>query len=454
VDLIGVVVPARDEQVRIAGCLRALAVQTIAAGACELVVVLDPGRDLIGEVARQIAAELGIDLTLLRRAGAGVGSARRLGTGPARPRLLEVGRPAGSSAGPDAGSRPHRIPELGGDDVQARTSQRSDGRVPQGWPVDIGVGDWLARRRYRADEFDLGQLRACKRRRTVTVIVPTKECAGTVAGVLQRTVGPLAARGLVDELVVIDADSNDGTARIAADVGVHVIQQDDLVTEVGPTQGKGDAMWRALQITTGDVVCFLDGDTADPDPAHLRGLLGPLLTDPSISLVKGAFERPLDVGSVKLPHEGGRVTELMARPLLNRHEPRLAGFAQPLAGEFAARRDLLEAIPFPVGYGVEIGVLMDALSACGLEGLAECALGTRQNHHQPLRALGEMAYAVLAAVENRIARREGQATCATEPGLYVRPWEDGARAAVAIAERPPVRERGRHQDTAVATPVS
>ena len=184
-------------------------------------------------------------------------------------------------------------------------------------------------------------------------------------------------------------------------------------------------------------MCFLDGDTADPDPSHLQGLLGPLLTDASLKLVKGAFDRPLRAAGVDLPNEGGRVTELMARPLLNLHEPRLAGFAQPLAGEFAGRRELLESIPFPAGYGVEIAVLIDALRAHGLDALAECHLGERQNRHQPLRALGEMAYAVLTAMERRV----GGARSAVG-GRYLRPWQDFAAVDVAVAERPPLATLG------------
>jgi glucosyl-3-phosphoglycerate synthase len=158
-----------------------------------------------------------------------------------------------------------------------------------------------------------------------------------------------------------------------------------------------------------------------------------LLADPSLQLVKGAFDRPLLAGGVALPNEGGRVTELMARPLINLHEPRLAGFAQPLAGEFAGRRPLLESIPFPVGYGVEIAVLIDALRRHGLEALAECHLGERQNRHQPLRALGEMAYAVLAAVERRLGGDRS-----TAGGHYLRPWDDHGVAAVPVIERPPL----------------
>ena len=151
----------------------------------------------------------------------------------------------------------------------------------------------------------------------------------------------------------------------------------------------------------------------NPDPNHLQGLIGPLLTDPSLQLVKGAFDRPLRTGGVDLPGEGGRVTELMARPLLNLHEPRLAGFAQPLAGEFAGRRQLLESLPFPAGYGIEIAVLIDALRRHGLDALAECHLGERHNRHQPLRALGEMAYAVLSAVEERSSAAEARPAATT-----------------------------------------
>ena len=309
--------------------------------------------------------------------------------------------------------------------------------APDDGAVARSVAAWFSRRRLCADDYSPQRLVALKGATTVTVIVPTKECAGTIDGVIEGSVKPLAEHGLVDELVVVDADSADGTASVARRAGARVLLEDELDRGLGPALGKGDAMWRALRATGGEVVCFLDGDTADPSPRHLQGLLGPLLADRSLMLVKGAFDRPLEADGVKLAHEGGRVTELMARPLLNLYEPLLAGFSQPLAGEFAARRGLLERCAFPVGYGVEIAILIDALRASGLDALAECQLGTRQNRHQPLRALGEMAYAVLVAVENRL----GGAGGAGQDGRYVRPWEGGAAATVAVAERPPIRPR-------------
>ena len=317
-------------------------------------------------------------------------------------------------------------------DVRVRTSARSQGRVAHGLSVDLEVSLWAEHRRYRAAEFSLSSLAAHKGATSVSVVIPTKECADTIEAILRHTVGPLSEHGLVDELIVVDAGSVDGTAAVAAAAGATTVDQDEIMDDWGPALGKGDAMWRALSITAGDVVCFLDGDTQDPDPLHLQGLLGPILSDDGVQLVKGAFERPRQAGGASLPNEGGRVTELMARPLLNMHQPRLAGFAQPLAGELSARRSLLEAIPFPSGYGVEIAVLIDALRRDGLDALAECDLGSRQNRHQPLRALGEMAYAVLAAVE---CRRDHHAVIG---GTYRRPWADGAVISIPVSERPPL----------------
>lgn len=327
----------------------------------------------------------------------------------------------------------HGIPVVRAADVRVRTSARTDGRARRGLSVDLAVSTWREQRGYRADAFTLEVLRAAKQTTTVSVVLPAKECAATVEGVLATTVAPARAAGLVDEVIVIDAASRDGTAARAAALDAVVLQQDELLPEHGPALGKGDAMWRAVAHSRGDLVCFLDADTEDPHPHHLLGLLGPLLQDPRVALVKGAFDRPFRSGGHNLPHEGGRVTEVMARPLLNLHFPLLAGFAQPLAGEFGARRNLLMRIPFPVGYGVEIAVLIDALDACGLQALAECHLGTRQNRHQPLRALGEMAFAVLAAVERRL---DGPRS--VTGGHYLRPWQDGAVVPVPVEERPPL----------------
>jgi len=345
--------------------------------------------------------------------------------------------------------RTHSVPILRAPDVRVRTAARTAGRARRGLSVDLAVASWRERRRYTAADFDLDQLAARAGGATVTVLVPTRECAHTVGSILETTVEPVRKAGLLDDVVVVDAGSADGTAAVALDAGARVLQQDDLLRDFGPALGKGDAMWRALEATGGEIVCFLDGDTEDPDPRHLLGLIAPLLGDPSLQLVKGAFARPFNTGGGQiLADEGGRVTELMARPLLNLHFPLLAGFAQPLAGEFAARRELLERLRVPVGYGVEIAILIDAVAECGLDALGESQLGTRQNRHQPLRALSEMAFAVLAAAERRI---DGPRSATA--GEYLLPWQDGAVARIPVLERPPVNSL-RTRTAAGAPPVA
>ncbi len=319
----------------------------------------------------------------------------------------------------------HGIPLARPRAVRVHTSARRNGRATHGLAADLDLAAWAAQRRYDATDFEVETL-ARARTASVSVVIPAKEVATRVGGVLRETVAPL--RALVDEVVVVDAGSSDGTAEAAARAGATVVDEDDLLPAFGPCLGKGDAMWRALSVTDGEIVCFLDADTADPHPHHLLGILGPLLADDTLALVKGSFARPRD----GVADEGGRVTELLARPLLNLHEPRLAGFTQPLAGEFAARRALLTQLSFPVGYGVEIAVLVDALRTAGLDALAECAVGTRQNRHQSLRALGAMAYAVLAAMERRVDRR------LPISGELVLPWDDCRAVDVPVEERPPL----------------
>lgn len=308
------------------------------------------------------------------------------------------------------------------------------------------VGDWLARRSYRAEDFPLDLLLARVRegagaRDQVSVVLPAREVAGTIGPILERLV-PLRDAGLVGELVVIDAASTDGTAEIAAGLGARVVQESAVLPEHGPARGKGDALWRSLAVTRGEIVVFLDADTTGFDERFLLGLLGPLLTDETVAFVKGAFRRPFRLGDQTDPEGGGRVNELVARPLLNLHVPELAGFVQPLAGELAARRSLLEALPFPVGYGVEIALLIDALGHAGLDALAQVDLGTRQNAHQPLHTLSAMAYAVMVAAERRIHGPDAPGLAL--PGPFARPVAGALELTdVAVQERPPLRELRR-----------
>ena len=299
--------------------------------------------------------------------------------------------------------------------------------------MDPAVERWLQRRTYDPTDYPLERLQAAKRE-SVSVVIPAKECAETLPGVLTPLL-ILRDHGIVDELLVVDAGSEDGTIEVCAQLGVPVVQEDALLAQFGPAQGKGDAMWRGLSATSGEIVAFVDGDSTGIRPGFVRGLLGPLLCHQELALVKGAFARPFQPGrgAAPIPDGGGRVTELMARPLINLHVPELAGFVQPLAGEVAARRDLLEELAFPVGYGVEIAMLIDALRAVGLDRLAQARLGVRQNRHQPLRDLGLMAYAILVTTERRLGR-------APQAGPYLVP--DGGERRLVLDERPPLATIG------------
>ena len=322
--------------------------------------------------------------------------------------------------------------------VQVTTSARTDGRASRGLARDLALADWRARRSYRATDFSAERLLASKTG-PITVILPAREVAATIGQIIDA-VTALRELDLVDELLVVDAASEDGTAAVAAAHGAIVLQEDELLSEYGPARGKGDAMWRALSVARGEIVVFLDADTSDFDIGFVIGLLGPLLSDPEVRFVKGSFLRPFLLAGSVLPGEGGRVTELVARPLLNLYAPHLAGFDQPLAGELAARADLLRELPFPVGYGVEIANLIDAARVAGIDALAQVDLGTRQNRHQSLRDLSAMSYAVIAAAAARVAGL----SAAPAPGPMSLPPLPGETAVelrrVSVVERPPLAD--------------
>lgn len=318
--------------------------------------------------------------------------------------------------------------------VRVTTSARTDGRAFRGLSRDLATTSWVGRRSFDSSDYGLEQLLELKSG-PVTVIVPTRNVAGTIDVVLGALV-PLRRAGLVDELVVVDAESTDGTAIRAKQHGVEVWRESELCPHYGPGRGKGDALWRGLAATSGDVVAFVDADTLNFSSRFLFGLLGPLFVDPALQLVKGSFLRPLRIGDGELDDEGGRVTELLARPLINLYVPDLAGFVQPLAGEMAARRPLLESIAFPVGYGVEIAILIDAVRLAGIDALAQVDLGIRYHRHQPLSDLSAMAYAVLVAASARIHGPE--VTDAYAPGPFVLPGGRFEIRQVPVEERPPL----------------
>jgi glucosyl-3-phosphoglycerate synthase len=255
-------------------------------------------------------------------------------------------------------------------------------------------------RSYDHKDFPVTRL-ADARNSSVSVCVPTRECVSTIEGIVEALVA-LRSTGVVDEVVVVDAGSADGTAAAAAQAGATVHDERELLPEHGPVLGKGDAMWRALSVLSGDVVCFVDGDTTGFGDHFVRGLVGPLLCEPGVDFVKATYQRPFIAGDVEIPDAGGRVSQLLARPLLARFYPELAELEQPLAGEIAARRDLLERVPFVTGYGVEIGMLIDVLAQAGADAIAQVDLGERRNAHQPLHDLRAMADSVLGVVAARL----------------------------------------------------
>jgi glucosyl-3-phosphoglycerate synthase len=269
--------------------------------------------------------------------------------------------------------------------------------------MDMTVRDWFDARSFRHEDFSgLADSAWRPDRPTTTLIFPGRNVADTIGPILQ-TVGRLRERtGLIDQVMLVDADSPDGTADVARAHGAEVYSENELMPDYGPAQGKGDAMWRSLSVARGDVVMFADADTGDFGEHFIYGTLGPVLTLPGIEFAKAAYRRPFTQQERSVVDGGGRVTELMAKPLLNLYRPELTGFVQPLAGEFAARRDLLVNLPFLTGYGVELALLIDVLGAVGLPAMAQADLGSRQNRHQRLWDLTRMSSTVLRAMASRL----------------------------------------------------
>ena len=305
--------------------------------------------------------------------------------------------------------------------------------------------DWFERRTAHAGDYTVDDLarRKSQTATTVSVVLPARNEAATIGKVVD-CVSQLA-NVLVDEIVVVDSSSTDGTVEIAVERGARVHQASQVLPSFGPSLGKGDALWRSLTVTGGDIVVYIDTDISNPDPSFVTGLLGPLLTSPRVSLVKAFYERPVKLERVQYATGGGRVTELTARPLLNLFWPELAGLVQPLSGEYAARRSLLESLPYFTGYGVELGILIDTLHQVGADGIAQVDLECRVHRNQALPALSRMAYGILQVAAQRLVE-EGRIAVPhplADLGPYVQfERRDGEINAVEdhvpIIQRPPV----------------
>lgn len=245
-------------------------------------------------------------------------------------------------------------------------------------------------------DWSIEELIEAKQGRTISVALPALDEEKSVAGVLD-TIRPLVG-GLVDELIVLDSGSTDATAEVATAAGATVVSREEAIPGLPPVPGKGEALWRAVAATSGDLVVFIDSDLIDPSPMFVPNLLGPLLTVEGIHLVKGYYRRPMAAGEA---HTGGRVTELAARPLLAALRPELTSVIQPLGGEYAGTRELLTSVPFAPGYGVEIGLLIDTYEQFGIEAIGQVNLGVRKHRNRPLNELGAMSRQVVGTLLSR-----------------------------------------------------
>lgn len=265
------------------------------------------------------------------------------------------------------------------------------------------VATWTARHTHHWDDWSLTDLVAAKGERRVSLVVPARNEAATVGDVVAKVRSALVETvALLDEVVVIDSDSTDDTYAVATDAGATVHRSAEIRPDLGSRPGKGEAMWKSLFVTTGELVVFMDADLVDWDTHFVPGLLGPLLTEPGVELVKGFYERPMGSGETAVPFEGGRVTELVARPLIALLFPELSGLHQPLAGEWAVRRSLFESLSVPHEYAVELAALVDTARSRGLDAIAQVDLGVRAHRHQSLRDLTGMATQILAAALARV----------------------------------------------------
>ena len=302
--------------------------------------------------------------------------------------------------------------------------------------------DWFARRTWQIPDWTVEDLVAAKGGRKVSVVLPALNEEATigaiVAGIRPFTEGD---DPLVDDLLVMDSGSTDATIAIARENGARVALRTDVVSHLEPVPGKGEVLWRSLAATDGDVICFIDSDLVDFDPGFVPSLLGPLLLADGVHLVKGFYRRPLrlEVSDAEaLEHGGGRVTELVARPLLSALRPELAGIVQPLGGEYAGTRELLEAVPFATSYGVEIGLLLDTVSTLGLDAIAQVNLGVRKHRNRNLMDLGVMSRQITATA----LRRSGLPDTGAALTQFVQvggEWVPHSRE-LDPTERPPMRE--------------
>ncbi|MBI4672526.1 MAG: glucosyl-3-phosphoglycerate synthase [Chloroflexi bacterium] len=283
--------------------------------------------------------------------------------------------------------------------------------TPVDYTISVVVDKWFAENTFHAHEFEnIQQLVDLKERQglTISLGLPTLNEEATIGNVIKTMRAKFVREyPLIDEIVVIDSNSTDCTVEIAEQLGVPVARHPEILPQYGVWAGKGEALWNSLYILKGDLIAWIDTDIVNIHPRFVYGILGPLIREPRLMYVKGFYQRPLRLGRKMEARGGGRVTELTARPLLNLFYPELSGFVQPLAGEYAGRREALEAVPFFVGYGVETGLLIDILNQFGLSAMGQVDLEERVHRNQSLHALSKMAFEITQVVLQRVGETRG-----------------------------------------------
>lgn len=270
--------------------------------------------------------------------------------------------------------------------------------------------DWFNRRTFHHRQFsDVKDLLESKERQNIRIsaCLPTLNESSSIGGILEVIKEEMMQKiPLIDQLAIIDSRSSDGTVDIAKEAGVDVYQDDEILPECGKGLGKGEALWKSLYVLEGDIVVWIDSDIKNIHPRFIYGIIGPLLKNEDVSFVKGYYQRPIKRENVLYRSGGGRVTELVARPMINLFYPALSGLIQPLSGEYAGRRSLLETLPFFTGYGVEIGLLIDIYNRFGIDLIAQVDLVERVHNNQNLYALSKMSFGILQAVFQRLEEDE------------------------------------------------
>ena len=283
-------------------------------------------------------------------------------------------------------------------------------------------------RLFEIDDCSIEAVMRAKGTSTVSLCIPCRDEAATIGSLVSIIRAELMRKvPFVDELIVVDDRSTDDTAAVAASAGATVVSINDVHAKYGEGHGKGNVLWASLAASTGDFVVWIDGDITSFEPHWITRLLAPMLDDDSVALVKAVFHRPTQLGG------GGRTTELVARPLFSLYYPELAGLHQPLAGEYAGRRSVLEQLPFVQGWGVEVAMLIDIASRYGPEAIAQIDLGVREHRHRGLHALSVQAAEVMATMLGRVP--DGSLLHEKTPTLL---RADGSAVPLNLSERPPL----------------